>query len=83
MRVVLIGLIKIYQKTLSIDSGWLGWFFGGRRVCRFYPTCSQYMVEAIEKFGVLKGLWWGIKRIGRCHPWSKGGFDPVRRKHQC
>ncbi|HHX58227.1 MAG TPA: membrane protein insertion efficiency factor YidD [Candidatus Moranbacteria bacterium] len=77
MKKILIGLIKIYQKTLSFDTGWLSWFTGGRRVCKFHPTCSQYTIEAIEKFGSIKGVWWGMKRISRCHPWSSGGFDSV------
>jgi len=45
--------------------------------CRFAPTCSQYMVEAIQEWGVLKGGWMGLKRIGRCHPWGGSGYDPV------
>ncbi|MDI9441784.1 MAG: membrane protein insertion efficiency factor YidD [Firmicutes bacterium] len=44
--------------------------------CRFYPTCSSYAVEAITRHG-WKGLWWAVLRIGRCHPWHPGGFDPV------
>jgi hypothetical protein len=46
--------------------------------CRFYPSCSQYMIEAVEKHGIARGLWLGAKRIGRCHPYSKySGYDPV------
>jgi putative membrane protein insertion efficiency factor len=46
--------------------------------CRFSPTCSEYMMEAVEKHGVARGLWMGLKRLGRCHPFHQGGFDPVR-----
>ncbi len=45
--------------------------------CRFYPTCSQYMIEAIQKYGAVKGLWLGTKRLLKCHPFHKGGYDPV------
>ena len=50
--------------------------------CRYSPTCSQYMIEAIEEWGV-KGVWMGIKRISRCHPWGGSGFDPVPKKCDC
>ena len=45
--------------------------------CRFYPTCSEYMKQSIEKYGVFKGAWLGVKRICRCHPMNEGGYDPV------
>ena len=68
MRHVAIFLIRIYQWTVSP-------LLGPR--CRFYPSCSRYMLEAIERFGVLRGGWLGLARLGRCHPWHEGGFDPV------
>jgi putative membrane protein insertion efficiency factor len=69
-------LIKFYQKTFSRDTGWLSFFYG-ERACRFYPTCSQYTYEAIDKFGLLKGGWLGLNRILKCHPWNKGGIDKI------
>lgn len=65
---LLILLIKFYQKILSpLCPG----------VCRYQPTCSQYMIEAIRLHGICKGLTLGIKRILRCHPWGGSGYDPV------
>ena len=66
-RVFLI-LLRAYQKLLSP-------LFGQN--CRYHPSCSHYMYEAIEIHGAVKGSWFGVKRIGRCHPFHEGGFDPV------
>ena len=68
MRSVTLGLIRFYQRFLSPLLG---------SNCRFHPTCSQYTYEAIEKYGVGKGIAMGGKRILRCHPWTPGGHDPV------
>ncbi len=68
MTTIVLGLIRFYKRFISPMLG---------SNCRFYPTCSQYTYEAIERYGVLKGGWMGIRRIARCQPWSKGGFDPV------
>ncbi|PIE45195.1 MAG: membrane protein insertion efficiency factor YidD [Gammaproteobacteria bacterium] len=68
MRHLLIALIKLYKLLLSPIMG---------NSCRFYPTCSSYGIEAIEKHGAIKGSYLTIKRIGRCHPLCEGGFDPV------
>jgi putative membrane protein insertion efficiency factor len=67
-RRLAVGLIRIYQKLVSPNLG---------ANCRYRPTCSQYTVEAISKFGVFRGGWLGMKRIGRCHPLRPGGYDPV------
>ena len=81
MKKLVLQLIKIYQKTLSLDHGLLSVVYS-ERLCRFYPTCSEYTYTAIEQFGVIHGGWMGLKRIGRCHPWNHGGFDPVPKKRK-
>jgi hypothetical protein len=68
MRKIALGLIRLYQMLLSPLLG---------QNCRFYPTCSNYTYQAIEKYGILRGGWLGMKRIARCGPWTKGGYDPV------
>ncbi len=76
-RIIAVYLIKIYQKTLSFDHGPLK-FFHPYGFCRFTPTCSQYGVEAISKYGIIKGGIKTIWRIIRCNPWNKGGYDPIK-----
>lgn len=72
MRKLVLILIKGYGRFISPLLG---------RNCRFYPTCSQYTYQAIEEYGVLKGTWMGVKRIGKCHPYHKGPMhDPVPSK---
>jgi len=74
MTTLLISLIKLYRWTLSPFLQVLG---GPGCGCRFEPSCSQYCLEAIETHGAARGLWLGLKRLGRCHPWGGCGCDPV------
>jgi len=76
-RVFAIRLIRIYQKTLSFDHGFLKPFYP-HGFCRFNPSCSEYGVQAIEKYGIIKGGLMTGWRIIRCNPWNKGGNDPVK-----
>lgn len=68
MKRLFLGLIRIYQKYISPMKP---------PSCRFYPTCSTYGIQAIEKYGAIKGTFMTIKRILKCHPFNKGGHDPV------
>jgi len=77
MKKIFLSLIRFYQRYLSFDQGWAKFLFLTDKVCRFRPTCSEYTYQAIEKYGILWGVWLGLKRIVRCHPWSKGGDDPL------
>jgi len=69
MQRAVIGVLRLYKLFLSplLPSA-----------CRFYPTCSEYMREAVERYGVRRGVWMGTKRLAKCHPFHAGGFDPVR-----
>ncbi|MBX7106004.1 MAG: membrane protein insertion efficiency factor YidD [Gemmataceae bacterium] len=64
---ILIGLVRVYQWTLSPLLP---------RACRFQPSCSEYFIEAVQKYGPIAGGWRGLKRVARCHPWHAGGYDP-------
>jgi putative membrane protein insertion efficiency factor len=68
LRGILMGLIRVYQWTLSPMPG---------PCCRFHPSCSCYAHEAIERHGVIRGVWLGTRRLLRCHPFVEGGYDPV------
>ena len=68
-RMIAIALLRFYKRWISplLPSA-----------CRFHPTCSEYAMQAIETHGVLRGAWMAVRRLGRCHPFHQGGFDPVR-----
>ena len=68
---ILVLLVKFYQLAISPLSP---------ASCRHQPTCSQYTIESIQEWGPLKGLWLGIKRLSKCHPWGTHGYDPVPKK---
>ncbi len=68
MKTLLISLVKVYQGVISPYLP---------NACRYTPTCSQYMIQAVTKHGALKGGWLGLKRFGRCHPWGGSGVDEV------
>jgi putative membrane protein insertion efficiency factor len=69
MRKLIVAILRFYKWAVSplLPSA-----------CRYYPSCSDYMRQAVEKYGPVRGLWMGIKRVARCHPFRQGGLDPVR-----
>lgn len=73
MRWLLVQLLRGYRLVISPLYG---------DVCRYYPTCSAYALEAVETHGALRGVWLAVRRLGRCHPWAAGGIDPVPAAHQ-
>jgi len=78
MKFIILKFIRIYQKIISPDHGGILSYFKPLGVCKFRPTCSDYTYQAVEKHGMLKGVFLGLKRIIRCHPFSSGGWDPLR-----
>lgn len=72
MRRVFIGILNFYQKRISPLLGSMGVH------CKYYPSCSEYMRQAIEKYGCFKGIFLGIIRLLKCNPFSKGGYDPLK-----
>jgi len=72
MRQIVILSVRLYQVLLSP--------FLPANSCRFYPSCSQYTIEAVQQHGVVKGIYLGAKRILKCHPYHNGGYDPVPQK---
>jgi uncharacterized protein len=69
MQALTVTSLRIYQRWISplLPSA-----------CRFHPTCSEYMLQAVERHGAARGVWMGLKRLAKCHPFHAGGFDPVR-----
>ncbi len=68
MKRALLFLVRFYKAAVSPLLG---------RHCRYHPSCSEYMAQAIEKYGPVRGVWIGLKRLARCHPFHAGGLDPV------
>ena len=76
MRKIALFLIKMYQKTLSPDHGLLAYKYP-YGYCKHYPTCSEYAYQAVNTFGVIKGGVKATKRVLKCNPYSRGGYDPI------
>jgi putative membrane protein insertion efficiency factor len=74
MRRFVLGAIRAYRYAVSPLLG---------QRCRFYPTCSEYAMTSIERFGLPRGIWMALRRVSRCHPFHAGGFDPVPDCDQC
>lgn len=78
MKRLFLYLIRIYQRSLLFRLPIFKTLFLSDAVCRFRPTCSEYAYQAISRYGIMRGSWLSLKRIIRCHPWSKGGWEPLK-----
>lgn len=72
-RNLCVAILRLYRAAISPLYG---------DVCRYYPSCSSYALQAIQRYGVVRGIWMGTKRIARCHPWARGGIDDVPEREQ-
>lgn len=77
MKNIILKIIKLYQKTLSPDLGWFSYKYPAG-CCKYYPNCSSYSYQAIDKYGIIKGSFLSIKRILKCNPFSRGGYDALK-----
>ena len=77
MKSVLLLSVRFYQKYLSFDRGLFKYIFPSSGTCRYQPTCSEFMYQAINRYGIIKGIGLGMKRILRCNPLASGGYDPI------
>lgn len=80
IRAVVLFVIRFYQQTLSLDHGIARFLVPRQGRCKYYPTCSEYGYQAVERHGILRGGMLSLRRIFRCHPFAKGGIDEVPEK---
>jgi len=78
MKQLILSCIRLYQRSFFVRSPILKALFLSDSACRFRPTCSEYTYRAIKRYGIIRGSLLGLKRIMKCHPWSKGGNDPLK-----
>jgi len=78
MKKIILRSIRAYQRTRFTSRSLFRSLTLSESACRFYPTCSQYSYQAIDKYGIVKGGLLSLKRVFKCHPWSKGGNDPLK-----